>query len=143
LQLAAIDFAGPLAEYSARIRRSVGTAPISLASRNDKQSAFRLFCYANAISGEARYRFDTDDVDLLKYDFCHLQPDWAQWKIDSYALAKATLHTPSAIAGARTIEATMIARLRNGGEVKIDGSEIRAALSGRSPKGRPWSASIA
>jgi hypothetical protein len=44
-------------------------------------------------------------------------------------LAKATLSTPSAVACARSIEATMTARLRYGGEVKIDGSEIRAALS--------------
>jgi hypothetical protein len=127
LQIAAIDFAGPLAEYSARIRRSVGTAAVSLASRNDKQSAFKLFCFANAIVGEARYRFDTGDVDLSSNDLHHLQPAWAQWKLDSYALAKATLNAPGAIACARSIEATMTARLRYGGEVKIDGSEICAA----------------
>jgi hypothetical protein len=34
-----------------------------------------------------------------------------------------------AIARARSIEGTMTARLRYGGDVKIDGSEIRAALS--------------
>jgi hypothetical protein len=129
LQLAAIDFAGPLAEYWARIRRSVETAAISLASRNDKQSAFRLFCYANAIVGKAGYRFDTGDVDLSSNDLRHLQPAWAQWKLDSYALAKATLHLPSAVACARSIEATIIARLRRGGEVRVDGSEINSVLS--------------
>jgi hypothetical protein len=127
-QLAAIELSGPLAEYAARVRRTAGIAGLSFSSRNDKQSAFRLFCYANAFKGAPRYLFDTGDIDLTSDDLRDLQPLWAQWKLDTYALAKATLSAPRAITYARSIEATMTARLRYGSEVKIEGADIRTAL---------------
>jgi hypothetical protein len=129
MQIAAIHFAGPLAEYIALIRRSAGTDALSFGARTDKGAAFQMFCCANAIMGGAPYHPETGDLDLSSDALRPLKPAWEKWKVDCYDLAKATLCAPGVGACADSFVARMLDRLRRGAEVRIEGSEIGAALS--------------
>jgi hypothetical protein len=53
---------------------------------------------------------------------------WEQWKTDVYALAKATLNTPHALAACETLTIVIVRRLQRGCAVRIDGEEVAAAL---------------
>ena len=48
---------------------------------------------------------------------------WEQWKTDVYALAKATLNTPHALAACETLTIVIVRRLQRGCAVRIDGEE--------------------
>jgi hypothetical protein len=129
LQLAAIQFAGPLSEYKHCITRYLDTKSISYFSRGDKIEAFRTFNYANGINSVTSLRHDTGDVDFSPEVLRGREAAWAQWKIDAYALAKSVLDSPAARVAAESISADVLRRLGQGVEVKILGSDIRATLT--------------
>jgi len=135
LELSAINLAGPLAEYRSCVQRQDSAAHVSVGARIDKMSAFRAFCYANALEGETRFSYETGDIDLSTPLLSGFSAAWAQWKVDAYALAKATLEAPGVWAAVTELADDMIARLRKGGEVRISGSDVSAALAKR----REWS----
>jgi hypothetical protein len=130
LQLAAIQFAGPLAEYRACVTRSEGTEAISYSSRTDKLEAFRTFAYANNVYGEIGIVPETGDVDFSVLVRLGLgEPAWAKWKDDAYALAKSTLDTPGARIAAERISTQMIRSLQRSSEARRSGDDIQAALN--------------
>jgi hypothetical protein len=133
LQIAAIQFAGPLAEYRLRVRRSLNTAALSRYCRDDKMTAFRMFCYAKAVAGEATFSYDTGDVDFSAPVLRGLESAWIKWKNEAYTLAKMTLDAPGVSAVYEKIAADMLGRLRRGREVKIAGADIKAALTITAP----------
>jgi hypothetical protein len=128
LQLAAIQFAGPLSEYKARVRRYADTKSISYSSRNDKMDAFRTFCYANAIYAPTTLRYDTGEIDFSPKVLQGQLTAWAKWKNDAYALAKSVLESPAASSASERISAEVTRRLSRGVEVRIPASEIQTAL---------------
>lgn len=88
--------------------------------------AFKTFRYANAIDGRATLLIKTGDFDSPGLRGSLLA--WEQWKADVYALAKATLSTPHALAACETLTLVIVRRLQRGCVVRIDGEEVAAAL---------------
>ena len=69
LQLAAFQFAGPLAEYRACIARYSAPERFPITRGVTKTEAFRTFAYANAVYGATTLRDDTGDIDFLPGNF--------------------------------------------------------------------------
>jgi hypothetical protein len=134
LQLTAIQFAGPLAEYRSHIRRSSNAKAISHAARSDKMESFRLFCYSNSFVGQGHWSYDTGDVSFSDRADSQSGARLGARKIDAYALAKSILESPGAFAAMNDISASILGRLRPGSEVKMHEAEIRAVLLKHSPK---------
>jgi hypothetical protein len=129
LQIAAIQFAGPLTEYRYAIARGENVRSISRYARQDKQEAFKCFCFANRIEGAVTFRYDLGDFDFSVAWLTGRKTEWQQWRAEGCALAKATLDTPAAVSAAKRISSLMISRARQGHEAVVFGSEVSTALS--------------